>query len=112
MPCLNNAKVLASRASELIPRGVLLINILVEGSTPANTATKGNLDTWVNRVPLPYSATLDSVGGQPKMEEFFGVPRDQFIIVDLKTMKFINIYDSDPNSAIDEVLGYLPDGGM
>lgn len=96
----------------MIPRGVLLVNILVEGSTPTNTATKPNLDTWVNRVPLPYTATLDSTGNQPKMEDFFAVPRDQFIIIDLKTMKFVDIYDSDPNGAIEEVLGLLPDGGM
>lgn len=91
---------------------MLLVNILVEGTTPQNTATKANLDTWINRVPLSYTATLDSTANQPKMEDFFGVPRDQFIIIDLKTMKFVNIYDSDPNGAIQEVLGYLPDGGM
>lgn len=76
------------------------MNILVEGSNPTTAATKGNLNTWIQRVPLPFTATLDSVDPQPTMETFFGVPRDQFIVVDLKTMQFVEIYPADPNGAV------------
>jgi hypothetical protein len=104
---------LASKASSLIPRGVLLMQILVEGKTPQDVATKDNLDAWIAKVPLPYTTALDSVDPQDPMETFFVVPRDQFILVDLKTMKFLDILDADPNSAIAEIEGMLPpvDGG-
>ena len=105
---------MASKASSLIPRGALLFDILVEGKTPQDVATRANLNTWIAKVPLPFSAALDSVDPQPTMETFFGVPRDQFIIIDLKTMKFVDILDADPRGAIAEVealLGGTPDGG-
>ena len=105
---------MASKRNELIPRGVLLIDILVEGKTPTDTATKDQLDAWIAKVPLPFSGALDSVDPQPSLETFFNVPRDQFIIIDLKTMKFIDVLDADPKGAIAEVealLPPLPDGG-
>jgi hypothetical protein len=91
------------------------MEILVEGSTPASAATRPNLDQWITQVPEPFTTVLDSVPPQPGMETFFGTPRDQFIIVDLRTMKFIDIWDADPQSAINEVEGLLSptaDGGM
>jgi hypothetical protein len=83
------------------------MNILVEGKTPSDIATEANLGTWITRVPIPYTGTLDSVDPQPTMETFFGVPRDQFILVDLKTMQFLDIFDADPNGAIQEVESLL-----
>ena len=99
---------MASKASTLIPRGVLFVNVLVEGKTPNDAATKANLDSWIGRVPLPYTAILDSVDPQPSLESFFGVPRDQFVIVDLKTMKLVDILGADPNGAIAAVEALLP----
>jgi len=105
---------LASKSSSLIPRGVLLVNILVEGRTPTDVATRANVDQWAARLPEPYTGLLDSVDPQPKLEDFFNVPRDQFIIVDLRTMQFVDIYEADPSGAVSEVEGLLPplDGGM
>jgi hypothetical protein len=89
------------------------MNILAEGTTPANKATQANLKTWIARAGITYTATLDSVDPQPGMETFFSVPRDQFILVDLKTMTLIEIIDADPNTAIAEIESMLPpvDGG-
>ena len=89
------------------------MNVLVEGTTPTNAATKTNLDQWSNRIPLPYTAALDSVDPQQTMEMYFNTPRDQFVLIDLKTMKFIDIFDSNPLAAIKEIEGLLPpvDGG-
>ena len=102
---------MASKASKLIPRGVLLFDILVEGTNPNNVATRANLNQWIGKAGLPFSAALDSVDPQPTMETFFGVPRDQFVIVDLKTMKFIDILNADPTGAIAEVEGLLGSPG-
>ena len=91
------------------------MDIIVEGKTPNDIATRSNLDAWVARVPLPFTATLDSVDPQPTMETFFGTPRDQFILIDLKTMTFIDIFAADPRGAIKAVEALLPpvdgDGG-
>ena len=105
---------MASHASSLIPRGVLLVNVLVEGKTPSDAAARGNLDLWIPRLPEPYTGTLDSVDPQPTLENFFNVPRDQFVLVELSTMKLIDILDADPKGAVAEVEGLLPptDGGM
>ena len=90
------------------------MNVLVEGSTPASVATQANLNSWINRIAIPYTATLDTVAPQPTMEIYFGAPRDQFVIIDLTAMKFVSIYDADPMGAINEVKGYLSssDAGM
>jgi hypothetical protein len=99
----------------LISEGILPMQILVEGRAVTSAAVKGNLDQWIGRVPLPYTSTLDSVAPQPTMETFFSVPRDQFLIVDLKTMKLVDIFDTDPMGAIAEVEGLVgaapPDAG-
>ena len=89
------------------------MQILVEGTQPGNVATMGNLGQWIPRLPEPYTGTLDSVDPQPTMETFFAVPRDQFILVDLKTMTIIDILEADPKGIIAEVEGMLPpvDGG-
>ena len=103
---------MASYSSSLIPRGVLLFTILVEGKTPADIATKSNLDAWIPRLPEPYTGALDSVDPQPKLEDFFSVPRDQFIIVDLTTMALVDVLEANPKAAVAEVEGLLPvDGG-
>ena len=105
---------MASKKNELIPRGVLLFNILVEGKTPSDAATRVELDAWIGKANLPYSASLDSADPQPTLETFFNVPRDQFIIVDLKTMQFVDIFDANPMAAIAAVKALLPsvpDGG-
>lgn len=98
---------MASKAPDLTPKGVLFINVLVEGNSPTKAATKANLSSWIQRVPLPYTATLDSVDPQPTMEAFFNVPRDQFIIIDLKTMQLVEIYPADPNGAVAAVESML-----
>ena len=104
---------MASNASRLIPLGVLFVQILVEGKTPADVANKANLNSWISRVSLPYTSTLDTVDPSP-LEIFFGVPRDQFILVDLKTMAVLDIIDANPQAAVAEVeqlLGLSTDGG-
>src|SRR5436305_1092514 len=109
----------ASRASSIASRfaagALTLLAAACTGAGDSDVATKTNLDLWIGRVPQPFTATLDSVDPQPGMESFFNVPRDQFLVVDLKTMQLIDLLDSDPQAAVDEVEGLLPplpDAGM
>ncbi len=81
--------------------------ILVEGSSPGSSATKSQLNNWISKVPQPFTGTLDSVDPQPLMEDYFGVPRDQFIVVDLKTMKMVEVVQANPKQAIADVEAML-----
>ena len=87
-------------SKDIVPTGLLTMTILTEGTTPQNKASKANLATWIARVPTYHSAALDSVAPQPFMEDYFNVPRDHFIIVNLETMVVEDVYDSDPQGAL------------
>ncbi len=90
------------------------MQILVEGKTPSDMAGKAQLDAWITSINLPYTATLNEADPNYELEAYFNVPRDQFIIVDLKTMKLVDVLDSDPMGAISEVEGLVSgrDGGV
>ena len=81
--------------------------ILTEGKTPSDIATRANLDAWIAKVPQPFTATLDSVDPQAGMESYFSVPRDQFLLIDLKTMKLIEIVAANPQRVVDDVQALL-----
>ncbi len=44
--------------------------------------------------------TLDSVAPQPFMEDYFGLARDSYIIIDLSTMKIVEIIEQDVDAAL------------
>lgn len=89
------------------------MQILVEGKTPSDMATRTQLDAWIATIKLPYTAALNEADPNFELETYFNVPRDQFIIVDLRTMKLVDVLDADPMGAIAEVEGLVGgrDGG-
>lgn len=82
--------------------------ILVEGKTPNDQATRGDLDTWIRAGKIPFTATLDSVDPQPAMETYFNVPRDQSLVIDLASMTLIEVVDANAQQAISDVEAMLP----
>ncbi|MBI5516373.1 MAG: hypothetical protein HY909_21490 [Deltaproteobacteria bacterium] len=76
------------------------MTILTEGTTPTTFPTEANLGTWNGRAGAPYSMVLDSMGTQPRMERYFNRPRDTFILVELPSMRILEITASDVNSAL------------
>src|SRR5260370_24490987 len=91
---------MAVQAPTVVPKGVFLMNILVEGSMPSNTATKANLDSWIKSAKAPFTCTLDSVAPQPVMETFFSTGRDLQLVVDLSSMKLLQTFNTDVPGAI------------
>lgn len=67
--------------------------MLAEGSAVGSlgTATKSQLDSWITSLGVTFSYVRDSAPPQPFVEDFFGVSRDSFIIIDLKTMKIVEV---------------------
>ena len=93
-PCLSAAKQLAAKAPEMVPKGGLLMGVLTEGRTPSEPATESNLGSFINKAKAPFTYTLDSVSPQTDLESYFDSLRDSFIIIDLSTMKIVNIIDN------------------
>ena len=94
---------MASNYSDFASKGATFVNVLVEGSTTMDQATQSQLKLWVSTLEkIPFTATLDAT--DPKtLKEWFTVERDQFIIVDLATMQFVDIFNADPQAALDEL---------
>jgi hypothetical protein len=67
------------------------MGVLTEGATQTTPATKANLDAWISGLGVPFTWTLDSVTPQDTLEDWYGEPRDSFILIDLKTMKVVEI---------------------
>ena len=65
------------------------MTVLTQGTSPDNKATKGNLDAWVQSTAAPHSVTLDEP--TTGLQNFFGVLKETVIIVDLRTMKIVDI---------------------
>ncbi len=68
------------------------MGVVVEGSTPADAATKANLDSFITQVGAPFTYTIDAT--PTGLEDLFGVLRDTFVILDLSTMKILRIIDN------------------
>ena len=91
---------MAAKAPTLVPKGALLMGILTEGRTPDVKATQANLTAWSMSATAPYTLTLDSVAPQMPMEDEFTLARDSYILIDLMTMKIVEIYEQDVNGAL------------
>src|SRR5258706_2900459 len=91
---------MAAKAPTVVPKGALLMSIVTEGSRPDNKATKAQVDNWIGKAMAPFGMTQDSVAPQPFMEDFFGVARDTYIIIDLKTMMIVEIFEQDVTGAL------------
>ena len=90
MPCRENAKVLAADAARVVPKGILLGLILTEGKTTSiDVITKSLLDSFIGLTNIPFTAMIDSKDPQPRVYDWFGVQRDTFLIINLKTMELV-----------------------
>ena len=93
-PCLSAAKALAAKTSTFAPKGGLLMGILAEGTTPADVATKNQLDLFISKAGAQFTYVLDGVAPQTDAETYFSNERDTFIMIDLKTMKIVKVVDN------------------
>jgi hypothetical protein len=91
---------MAAKAPMLVPKGAFMMNILTEGSRPDNRANRAQLDMWITRATAPFTVTLDSVAPQPFLEDFFSLQRDSYLIIDLSTMKIVDVYEQDVDAAL------------
>ena len=76
------------------------MGVLVEGSTPEKAATKAQLDSWIASLQTPNTWTLDSEGRQEPLAAYFSLQRDEYILIDLRTMKVVEFIDGDPKLAL------------
>ncbi|MSP61951.1 MAG: hypothetical protein EXR72_16790 [Myxococcales bacterium] len=83
------------------------MGILVEGTTHVNVATKSNLDAWIGAAKTPHTWTLDGVAPQATMQVYFGKPRETYFIIDLKTMKILEIINNDVSTAMSNLAARL-----
>lgn len=99
---------MAQKVAPYSGKGITALLVLTEGSSPTGpAATRNNLDNWIQRSQQPFTATLDSVAPQTPLEEYFGVARDHFFVIDLATMKLIDVLDSNPTAAIEEAASLI-----
>jgi len=92
---------MATKTPALVPKGGLLMGVLVDGSTHAAQATKANLDAWItgnNKTPNTW--VWDPTVNPPEIETFLNRPYDSFLIVDLKTMRIVRISSNDGMAAL------------
>ena len=82
------------------------MGVLVEGSNISSVASKSQLDSWVSSLKTPNTWTLDSAKPE-HMKDFFGVERDTFITIDLKTMKVVDVQSNDAQGALDNLTALL-----
>lgn len=106
-PCLLNAKTLTAKGTPLIPQGLLLGLVMTDGNPPGRRATQAQIDSWIANVKQPFTTFNDSEAPQPAFNDYFGIDRDHFLIIELSTMKLIDIVAADPVAAIDEVTPLL-----
>jgi hypothetical protein len=112
--CANSASELGavdggvSAGAAVVQAGGVLIEVL-ESSGFVNTASKANLDAWVNKYSLMVTTVKDpdgpngSLPASPSLA-FFG-RRDQAYIVDLTTMKIIQFIPGDIGAGTDNSAG-------
>jgi len=99
---------LASKVNPYIGKGIFPFMVLTEGTSPGGApANKLNLKDWIGATNEPYTGSLDSEVPQAMLEDFFGVARDHFLLIDLATMKLVDMYDSDPIGAVDAAVQLL-----
>lgn len=84
---------MAANVPKYGPKGVLFLGVLVEGATPSDIGTKSNLNSWISSLKLPFTYVLDSVAPQIDMETYFNTGRDTYIIVELPSMKILEVID-------------------
>lgn len=105
---------MAEKVKPYLGKGIFPWIVLTEGISPTGAAaTKGNLNTWIMRTAQPFTGSLDSASSSPSgepqlpLEEYFGLPRDNFLVIDLRTMRLVDVFDSNPTAALDSATQLL-----
>ena len=98
---------MASKSAPLIAKGLTVALVLIDGNPPGVPCTKAQAIQWIAKVPEYFTTFLNSEAPQEAFESFFGIERDHFLIIDLKTMTLVDIIVSDPQAALDEVAPLL-----
>ena len=83
-----------------------MLGVLTEGNPPTVPATEPELASWIASAQTPHSWALDAAPPQTDFESYFGQPRDTAVIIDLSTMKIVDI--TDLGTALTELDGLLP----
>src|SRR5438105_2629475 len=85
---------MVAKAPVWIPKGGLVMDVLVEGTTPSTPATQANLNSWIGSAGEMFTATLDATDPNFALEFYFTAGRDTYVIVDLKTMQIVDQIDA------------------
>ncbi len=67
---------------------VVFLGILVEGQTPTKPATKGDVDSWISLLKIPYSVGGDLPESPLALKKALG-PRETAYLVDRQTMEIL-----------------------
>jgi len=89
------------------PKGGLIFGVLVFGATASTPATKANLDNWITSIASPNTWALDSKPPQDPLTDFFGTGHDEFVIVDLQTMKIVELVPGNVRLALTKLNALL-----
>lgn len=80
----------------------IFVDIMVEGSTPDDVATKANLDSWVKGLDIPFTVLRDPDSVQFRARGKLGQRKTAYL-VELATMKILKKTTSD----VSEILAGL-----
>lgn len=97
---------MAQRNSEVVKKNGLCMGILTQGAQFNSVATQTELDSYLKSAGAAHTWTLDSAGPQPKMEDYFS-GGDVWIIIELKTMKVVQIKLIASDESINDILKLL-----
>lgn len=78
----------------------MIIGVLTQGTSAQKPATKANLDSWISGIKTPNTWTLDSVAPQEPLQALLLSPHDEFVLIDLKTMKILEFITGNVKAAL------------
>jgi hypothetical protein len=100
--CQQSAMELASGAASVVAAGGVVIEVLTSTNIGASPATQTDLQNWINNFSLVNTTVKDPDGAGTYTLDNYG-PREQAYIIDLSTMKIVDIevgvIDGTPHSA-------------
>ncbi|MSP60061.1 MAG: hypothetical protein EXR72_06905 [Myxococcales bacterium] len=85
---------MAQATAGFVPKGGVAFGIVVEAG---QAKVQTNLNSWIAAAKAPHTYANDSTDSS---EDYFQSGRDHWVIIDLKTMKIVDVRDSDAAGAI------------
>jgi hypothetical protein len=100
--CQQSATELSSGAAAVIAKGGVVIEVLTSRNIGATPATQTDLENWIQAYQLANTTVIDPPNMPLYTIQNFG-PREQAYIIDLSTMKIVEVaegvIDGTPHSA-------------